>query len=37
MTDQKGEKSSWTPQDRLHAQIPVMTEQNAVTRITWLI
>ena len=35
VTDQK--KSSWTPQGQLHARIPVMTAQNAVTRITWLI
>lgn len=37
VTDQKGEKSSWTPPGRLRARIPVMTAQNAVTRITWLI
>lgn len=37
VTDQKGEKSSWTPPGQLRARIPVMTAQNAVTRITWLI
>lgn len=34
VTDQKGEKSSWTPPGQLRARIAVMTASNAVTRIT---
>ncbi|STE55330.1 Major capsid protein precursor (GpN) [Escherichia coli] len=37
VTDQKGEKILLDTTGRLRARIPVMTAQNAVTRITWLI